>query len=306
MAVTVLNYLKRVSRQPEKAGFKRCLFMNLLSALFIATFVFALACEPIFAQKPAISPTPTPAAIDSTRLVRSATDTIPPTVQRNGIRVGNSVLTTTDSTSLDSPDTLRVTAKQEVAIHKIIPRKATIRSLMLPGLGQAYNRQYYKIPFIYAGFGVMGYLFVRYRALAKEAEVGYRRLLYGDKVGNDYYVSLDPSLYPNIIGDPVLIKVPNQKVEEVEIGVNPFSDKKAVFRTTANAKNAYDTFRRYRDLNLLLSGLLWAINIVEANVAAHLKTFDLTDDISMRVDPNVLLMPGTGFVPAVRVAFTFK
>ncbi len=281
--------------------------MKPLSTLFIATLVSALLCRPLFAQKPAISPAPTPAAIDSTRQLRSATDSIPETVQRNGIRVGNSVLTNTDSTSLDSPDTLRVTAKQEAAIHKIIPRKATIRSLMLPGLGQAYNRQYYKIPFIYAGFGVMGYLFVRYRALAKEAEVGYRRLLYGDKVGSDYETGLDLGLYPpNIVGDILLVKVPNQKVEEVEIGVSPFSDNKVVFRTTANAKNAYDTFRRYRDLNLLLSGVLWAINIVEANVAAHLKTFDLTDDISMRVDPNVLFMPGTGFVPAVRVAFTFK
>ena len=52
--------------------------------------------------------------------------------------------------------------------------------------------------------------------------------------------------------------------------------------------------------------LLWVINIVEANVAAHLKTFDLTDDISMLVEPNVLPMPGVGFGPGVRVAFTFK
>ena len=304
--MAVLNYLKKVSRQPEKAGFRRCLFMNSLSSLFIATLLFSLCCGPLFAQKPAISPAPTPVAIDSTRIGRSATDTIPETVQRNGIRVGNSVLVNSDSTSLDSPDTLRVTAKQEAAIHKIIPKQATLRSLMLPGLGQAYNRQYYKIPFIYAGFGVMGYLFVRYRALAKEAEVGYRRLLYGDKIKDAYYTALDPALYPNIAGGQILVPAQIQKVEEVSIGVNPFSDNKAIFRTTANAKNAYDTFRRYRDLNLLLSAVLWAINIVEANVAAHLKTFDLTDDISMRVDPNVLLMPGTGFVPAVRVAFTFK
>ena len=280
--------------------------MNSLSILFIATLLSALCCGPLFAQKPAISPAPTPAAIDSTRQLRSATDTIPETVRRNGIRVGNSVLTNTDSTSLDSSDTLRVTAKQEAAIHKIIPRKATLRSLMLPGLGQAYNRQYYKIPFIYAGFGVMGYLFVRYRALAKEAAIGYRQLLFGDKISDAYYISLDPNLYPNVTGQGVLLPAQYKKYTEVEIGVNPFSDKKAVFRTTANAKNAYDTFRRYRDLNLLLSGVLWAVNIVEANVAAHLKTFDLTDDISMRVDPNVLFMPGTGFVPAVRVAFTFK
>jgi hypothetical protein len=221
--------------------------------------------------------------------------------------VGQSVLTDDDSTSLDNPDTVRVTARQEAQIHKIIPKKATIRSLILPGLGQAYNRQYYKIPFIYAGFGVMGYLFFTYRERVKVAAEGYGRLLYGDKISDPYKAGLDPTAYPNITGDQLDIPAQYVKVEEVLIpGSNPFSDDRFVVRTTATAKNAYDTFRRYRDLNLLLSGVLWAVNIVEANVAAHLKTFDLTDDISMRVEPNVLPAPGMGFIPAVRVAFTFK
>ncbi|GAB2559844.1 DUF5683 domain-containing protein [Spirosoma areae] len=246
-------------------------------------------------------PARTPAATDSTRQIRSAADTIPESVRRNGIRVPTGL-------SDVAPDTLAVTAKQEAKIRKIIPRQATIRSLIVPGLGQAYNRQYYKIPFIYAGFGVMGYLFVRYSSLAKEAETGYRRLLYGDKVYEAQKVTLVPGSVPALLTNPTPFSIPAQytRVEEVVIGIDPFSDRKNVFRTTANAKNAYDTFRRYRDLNLLLSTVLWAINIVEANVAAHLKTFDLTDDITMRVEPNVLTMPGTGFVPGVRMAFTFK
>lgn len=276
--------------------------------LLIYTLLFCLPIATAFAQRPAIRPAPTPAAVDSTRKGESAFDTIPSTIRRNGvqIQVGKSVLTDDDSTSLDNPDTVQVSARQEAKIHKIIPKKATMRSLVLPGLGQAYNRQYYKIPFIYVGFGVMGYLFVKYRGLAKEAETGYRRLLYGDKVGNGFPAALDSALYPDIRGP--IITTPDQytKVEEVLIGVSPFNDNKVIFRTTANAKNAYDTFRRYRDLNLLLSGVLWAVNIIEANVAAHLKTFDLTDDISMTVEPNVLPAPGMGFIPAIRVAFTFK
>ncbi|RYF66891.1 MAG: hypothetical protein EOO39_22250, partial [Cytophagaceae bacterium] len=251
--------------------------------LLIYTLLFCLPIATAFAQRPAIRPAPTPAAVDSTRKGESALDTIPSTIRRNGvqIQVGKSVLTDDDSTSLDNPDTVQVSASQEAKIHKIIPKKATMRSLVLPGLGQAYNRQYYKIPFIYVGFGVMGYLFVKYRRLAKEAETGYGRLLYGDKVGDGFNAALDSALYPSIRGPE--INTPDQytKVEEVLIGVSPFNDNKVVFRTTANAKNAYDTFRRYRDLNLLLSGVLWAVNIIEANVAAHLKTFDLTDDMSV-------------------------
>lgn len=282
--------------------------------LLITLLLFCLPIATAFAQRPAIRPAPTPAAVDSTRKGESATDTIPSAVRRNGVQIqaGKSVLTDDDSTSLDNPDTVQVSAKQEARIHKIIPKKATLRSLMLPGLGQAYNRQYYKIPFIYVGFGVMGYLFVKYRGLAKEAEVGYGRLLYGDPVtdalfnyGNSFTAKFDP-VYKYVSVASITSKDLYTKVDEVLIGVSPFNDNKVVFRTTANAKNAYDTFRRYRDLNLLLSGVLWALNIVEANVAAHLKTFDLTDDISMTVEPNVLPAPGVGFIPAVRMAFTFK
>ncbi|MDB5242289.1 MAG: hypothetical protein JWP57_2914 [Spirosoma sp.] len=172
---------------------------------------------------------------------------------------------------------MRVTPKQEAAIRKIIPRQATIRSLIFPGLGQIYNRQYYQLPFIYGGFGAIGYFFTRYRRIAKEAENGYRRLLYG---------------IPNGTTTPT-------PVTEVAINGN-------VFRSTTQAKAAYDFYRRYRDLNIILSFVLYAVNAVEANVAAHLKTFDLSDDISMRVEPTVLPMPGMGMAPGIRVALTFK
>ncbi|MBD2757044.1 hypothetical protein IC230_29460 [Spirosoma sp. BT704] len=252
---------------------------------------------PLFAQKPAITPAPTPAAVDSTRRMSSATDSIPPTVQRNGIKIGTSVLVPDDLTSLDRADTLRLTKKQEAQIHKIIPKKATLKSLMLPGLGQAYNRQYYKIPFIYVGFGVMGYLFVKYSGLANQAEDGYRRLLYGDKISDAEHVSLNSAIYPAALINSV--STPSIKPEYVLIDGYQI-------RTVSVAKNAYDTYRRYRDLNILLSVALWGINIVEANVAAHLKTFDLSDDISMRIEPNILPLPGAGIMPGVRVAFTFK
>ncbi len=299
MGLIVLNYLKRVSKQAKRTELRRCLCMKSFSVLSVAILLFIVPARPLFAQKPAIVPAPTPTAIDSTKQVRSAADTIPPTVQRNGIRVGTSVLTPDNATVLDKPDTLRMTAKQEANIHKIIPKKATIRSLMLPGLGQAYNRQYYKIPFIYVGFGVMGYLFVKYRGLAQEAGDGYRQLLYGDKVSEAYYINLNPAIFPTALTNPILI--PAQYVKPEYVVISGFQ-----VRTTATARNAYDTYRRYRDLNILLSAALWGVTIVEANVAAHLKTFDLTDDISMRIEPNVLPVPGAGVVPGVRVAFTFK
>jgi hypothetical protein len=291
----------------KERQFVRFVAMKWPVTLLITALFFLLPAWSLFAQKPAIEPAPTPTAVDSTKLIRSATDTIPGTIRRNGVQVRTSPFKLDDaSTTLDKPDTTYVTAKQDAKIHKIIPKQATMKSLVLPGLGQAYNRQYYKIPFIYIGFGVMGYLFVKYRGLAKEAENGYRLLLYGNKLEDAYNAMLPPGYAPGILTQPVRIPANIQAITEVTIGIDPFSDKAAVFRTTAGAKNVYDTFRRYRDLNILLSVVLYAVNIVEANVAAHLKTFDLTDDISMKVEPNVLTIPGTGFVPGVRMAFTFK
>ncbi|WP_460985238.1 DUF5683 domain-containing protein [Spirosoma fluminis] len=267
--------------------------INLIAVVFLVMLPTCL----LFAQQPAIAPAPTPQATDSTRQARTALDSIPASAQPGNqsgapIRVGSSELTLDDSSSVRT-DTVRLTSRQQDRIHKIIPKKATLHSLVLPGWGQAYNRQYYKIPFIYAGFGVMGYLFVKYRGLANEAANGYRLLLYG--LPSQSVTAPLPTT--EAIFKPVTI--PGEKVTEVQIG-------EFIYRSTAGAKNAYDTYRRYRDLNILLSAALWGINIVEANVAAHLKTFDLTDDISMRVEPNVLPMPGTGFVPGIRVAFTFK
>ncbi|GAB3962004.1 hypothetical protein GCM10028805_62010 [Spirosoma harenae] len=282
--------------------------MHPLSTACISLFLLALSIWPAFAQQPAIKPAPTPAATDSTRQIRSAMDTIPATIRRNGIRVGNSTLTPDDdSTVLDKPDTARLTAKQEARIHKIVPKKATIRALIpFLGLGQAYNRQYYKMPFLYAGHAIMGYLFIRYRDLAGQAETGYRRLLYGDLTSPRMEVNLNPTLYPASITSTIVIPAQYTAPANVEIGVSPWTDRKVLITTTATAKNAYDTYRRYRDLNILLSVALYALSIVEANVAAHLKTFDLTDDISMNVEPSVLPAPAMGFVPGVRVAFTFK
>ena len=272
--------------------------MKQLFIVLVMVLGFSGSFSPLLAQRPAIAPAPTPAPVDSTR--QTQTDSMPSSVRENGIRVKTPARTPTgDIATLTGADTLQLTAKQEAQIHRIIPKQATYRSLMLPGLGQAYNRQYYKIPFIYAGFGVMGYLFGKYSALAKDAAAGYKLLLYGIPIAPAQYATVSTVIAPELITQPVLVPPQSQKVELVQIGDN-------IFRSTAGAKSAYDTYRRYRDLNVILSIVLYAVNAVEANVAAHLKTFDLSDDISMRVEPNVIPMPGTGLVPAVRVALTFR
>jgi len=261
-----------------------------LSWLTVLLVVSSVALA--WAQLPAVTPAKTPAPVQDSLLID--TDSIPTGMRDNGVLVNDSTQRAERDSLAFTSDTTQVTAQQEAAIRKIIPRQATLRSLMLPGLGQAYNKQYYKIPFIYAGFGVMGYLFVRYRGLARQAANGYELLLYGIN-----YTGVDNSL-PESIRQEYTV---NQPVTSVVINNQIISSDR---NGTSTAKAYYDLFRRYRDLNILLSIALWGLNIVEANVAAHLKTFDLSDNISMRVQPAVLPMPGFGMAPGVRVAFTFK
>lgn len=263
-----------------------------IAFLLVVTLLSTLAQQTL-AQQPALIPAPTPPAVDSTVQPRTLGDSVLSTVRPEALRTGTP---RADSTLRTLTDTLRVSEKQERAIHKIIPRQATYRSLMFPGLGQAYNRQYYKMPFIYGGYAALTYFFIRYRRLSKEAEAGYRLLLYGTKIAEATTVTV-PGVPPTL-GDPIAIPAQYDKPEQVLIGNN-------YFRSSASAKQAYDFYRRYRDLNILLSVVLYAVSAVEANVAAHLKTFDLTDDISMTIEPSVMPMPG-GPIPGLRMALTFK
>ncbi|WP_420147462.1 DUF5683 domain-containing protein [Spirosoma sp.] len=242
----------------------------------LAVFILLLILPglPLFAQKPAIVPAPTPAAIDSTKLGRSAADTIPASVQRNGIRVGNSVLIPDDSTLLDKPDTVSVSSKQETKIHKIVPKKATIRSLIVPGLGQIYNRQYWKLPFIYGGLAGAVFAFQLNQRNYQKFEAGYREAYNQPEVDPIYRVKV--------------AYVDGRKLSVTQL------------------QQASNQYHQWRDLTIILTAAGWALNAVEANVAAHMKTFDLTDDISMKVHPNLLPMPGPGIIPGVRIAFTFK
>ncbi len=273
--------------------FRRLVNMPKRITFLLAGLLLAVTVHTSWAQQPAIIPAPTPPAVDPTVQLRSLGDTILSTFRPEALRIGTP---RTDSTLRTLTDTLRVTEKQQREIHKIIPREATYRSLMFPGLGQAYNRQYYKMPFIYSGYAALTYFFLRYRRLSVEAEIGYDRLLNGDFIA-PAFTAIVPDV-PSALGGQIPVPELRVKPDQVLIG-------NGYFRTSAGAKQAYDGYRRYRDLNVLLSLVLYAVSAVEANVAAHLKTFDLTDDISMTIEPSPLFMPG-GPVPGIRMALTFK
>lgn len=176
------------------------------------------------------------------------------------------------NSSLITTDTSLITDVQQERIRKIIPRRATIRSLILPGWGQFYNRQYWKIPVIYTGLGVATAIYFWNSTRYNQYLTGYREA-YNSTLAN-----------PQAGTQTAIVRGEVRSVQQL--------------------KQITDQFRRQRDLTILLTVLGWALNAVEANVAAHLKTFDISDDISMRVDPTIYAFPGLGVIPGIRVALT--
>ena len=129
------------------------------------------------------------------------------------------------------------------------PRQATIRSAIFPGLGQIYNHQYWKLPLVYGAVGATAGIFF-YNVKT------YRELRHA------YIIKTDKdSLNDNDL--PRKYKVPSAN----------------------SIKYNRDIFRRNVDYSVLAFLIAWGLNVVDATVSAHLKQFDVSDDLSLKVKP---------------------
>lgn len=165
-------------------------------------------------------------------------------------------------------------------VHKIIPRVATIRSLIFPGLGQAYNRQYWKLPLVAGAFVTLGVI-ANYN---QERYQKYRAFYYIVSPRAD-----DPKYIP-----PSTVSVVYEDGLARDLDVNQL-------------KRINDGFRRNRDYTYIGMVVAWAFNVIDANVSAHLKTFDVSDDISLQVKPILDFDPlSKGMVSRVTLSLNFK
>jgi len=134
--------------------------------------------------------------------------------------------------------TTNTTKKRE--INPLAPSKAAFYSAVLPGLGQAYNKKYWKIPLVYAALGTSIYFYIdntnelnRYRNAYKSRLAGFET--------DEFF---------NIITDDGLIR-------------------------------AQDQLRRNKEVSLLITIGIYALNIIDANVDAHLLQYNIDDNLSL-------------------------
>jgi hypothetical protein len=169
-------------------------------------------------------------------------------------------------------DTVKKTSSKDTKdttdFMKHSPTKATLYSLALPGLGQAYNKKYWKIPVIYAGFGTLAYFI---------------------KTNNDYYQKYKKAYIYETDKDTTTINT-SPSIEGLSA------------EQLLKAKNYY---RRNLELSYIITGVLYILNVVDAAVDAHLYYFNVNDDLSMKIEPS--LNPSFSRIkPAPELKLTFK
>lgn len=140
-------------------------------------------------------------------------------------------------------------------INPLAPSKAAFYSAIFPGLGQIYNKKYWKVPLVYGavGTGVYAYTYNnrqynRFRTAFKRRQAGFT----------------DDEFYDINDDNPE--------------GADPDFDQ-------SDLQGGQERFQRDRDLSLLVTIALYALNVIDANVDAHLKQFNVDDDLSMDIKP---------------------
>ena len=164
-------------------------------------------------------------------------------------------------------DTLPKTAVADTSKKRSSASTAALLSAVLPGAGQVYNKKYWKVPLVYGALAFPGYTFVDNLRWFQRTRYAYNVLANKDTANyKNVYVRLQPL---------------------VERG-----DKSGL-------QNYRNDFRRNVDYSVLAFILLWGLNVVDATVDAHLKDFNITDDLSLQIKPGYMPIANTAGIGIV-------
>ena len=154
------------------------------------------------------------------------------------------------------------------------PKKAVVYSAIFPGLGQIYNRKYWKLPLVYGGF--MGFVYA----------VTWNNKNYRDYSEAYLHIVTDDPAKPDTWHSSWKNFVPAGRDPKDYIS-------NANFRS--NLKSGKDYYRRYRDLSIILTVAWYFLCIADSYVDAQLFDFDISSDLSLHLEPVVV--PRTSYSP---------
>lgn len=141
---------------------------------------------------------------------------------------------------------------------KPIPKRALLYSAIVPGLGQIYNRSYWKVPFVYAG---------------------YAALVYAISWNGKYYTKYK-SAYVSYVDDDATT---NQYLDYIPVGYDESTIDSDWFSEVLNQKQL--SYRNNRDLSIISIVGFYGLTLLDAYVDAELFDFDISPDLSLRLEP---------------------
>lgn len=177
-----------------------------------------------------------------------------------------------DSVTVMRDDSLIMESKDTVLMKSYAsrydPRRALLLAAVLPGLGQIYNKKYWKLPLVYGGFISIGYGLNFYQS-------GYRKY--------------KNQLFDNLNTDPSDESLLNTQSKF----------------TTSQLRTIVDRYRRERDFMIILMAGMYLLQIVDAHVDAHLKEFDLNPNLQVSIEPTIEQNAVLGRQTGVSLIFRF-
>lgn len=156
----------------------------------------------------------------------------------------------TPQDSLISPLVIEKEVINRKAIDPLRPAKAAFYSAVLPGLGQAYNKKYWKIPLVYGALGTGVYFYVRNNKQYNRYRDAYKSRLAGFK-NDEFYLDTNG----NQLAEPRV--------------------------SDDGLRRAQKLFRRNKEISLLVTIGLYALNIIDANVDAHLLQYNVDENLTL-------------------------
>jgi Family of unknown function (DUF5683) len=186
---------------------------------------------------------------------------IPVTPQDSAI--SPNIIAVSKKENKDSKDT--VTVKKD---HS--PRTAAIRSAILPGLGQIYNKKYWKVPIVYGALGTCAAVFFYNLGNYRDTRFAYQA---------KYKASLQPPFRDST------------DYRKIKSNLLPLSLESLKFYRNG--------FRQDIDYSAIVFLVLWGLNVIDATVDAHLKSFDVSPGLGLRIKPGHSEMAGTNGISFV-------
>lgn len=158
-------------------------------------------------------------------------------------------------------DTIIGKPKHDWSTWRPNPKRAMWLAIVLPGAGQIYNRKYWKLPIVYGGFVGCAYA-----------------MRWNNQMYSDY-----SQAYLDLMDDD-----PNTQSYNQFLHLGAKIDETNIQRYQQLFKKRKDKFRRWRDLSFFCLVGVYALSIIDAYVDASLSEFDISKDLSLRVEPTIL------------------